>query len=275
MASALSYYTLLSLSPLLLVVVGVAGLIFGEEAVRGQLIDEMRGLVGEEGAQAIQTLIAATHEGDRDVISTVVGLVTLAVGATTVFAQLQASLNRIWDVKAAKERVKDSVLTFVRQRLLSLAMVLAIGFLLIVSLTLNAALSALDGYLDRAMPGSAAIWQALNSLVSFALITALIAMIFKFLPDRRVPWRDVWFGALVTGALLTVGKYLIGLYLGHASFTSTFGAAASLVILMVWVYYASIIVFFGAEVTQVYCRRMHGGLPPPSPHAVPEERHAA
>lgn len=273
MASALSFYTLLSLSPLLLVVIGVAGLVFGEEAVRGRLVGEVSGLVGKEGAEAIQMVIANTSLGKRDVISTIVGLVTLVIGATTVFVQLQSSLNTIWDVKASTEKVKYAVLAFVRQRLLSLAMVLAVGFLLIVSLVLNAALSAIDTYLAHVLPGSEAIWQVVNTVVSLVLITLLIALMFKYLPDRKVPWRDVWFGAAVTGVLLTAGKYLIGLYLGQASFASTFGAAASVVILMVWIYYASLILFFGAEVTQVHSRRKRrGDLPPPSAHAVEEAR---
>lgn len=273
MASALSFYTLLSLSPLLLVVIGVAGLVFGEEAVRGRLVGEVSGLVGEEGAEAIQLVIANTSLGRRDLLSTIVGLVTLVIGATTVFVQLQSSLNTIWDVKARTEKVKYALLGFVRQRLLSLAMVLAIGFLLMVSLVLNAALSALDGYLAHVLPGSETVWVVINTAVSLVLITLLIALMFKYLPDRRVPWRDVWFGAAVTGVLLTIGKYLIGLYLGQASFASTFGAAASVVILMVWIYYASIILFFGAEVTQVHSRRKRAGhLPPPSAHAVEEAR---
>lgn len=273
MASALSFYTLLSLSPLLLVVIGVAGLAFGEEAVRGRLVGEVSGLVGKEGAEAIQTVIANTSIGRRDLMSTIVGLVTLVLGATTVFVQLQSSLNTIWDVKASTEKVKYALLAFVRQRLLSLAMVLAVGFLLVVSLVLNAALTAIDAYLAHVLPGSETIWQVVNTAASLVLITALIALMFKYLPDRRVPWRDVWFGAAITGVLLTAGKYLIGLYLGQASFASTFGAAASVVILMVWIYYASLILFFGAEVTQVHSRRRrHGDLPPPSVHAVEEER---
>lgn len=272
MAGALSFYTLLSLSPLLLVVVGVAGLVFGQEAVQTRLVTEMQALVGEEGAEAIRTVVLNSRLTERGWVSTIVGLVTLLVGATTVFVQLQSSLNQIWDVKASSERVKGAVLAFVRQRLLSLAMVLAIGFLLMVSLVLNAAMSAVDEYLAHAVPARATLWQVLNTAVSFALVTLLIGMMFKFLPDRRVPWRDVWFGALVTGLLLALGKYLIGLYLGHASFASAFGAAASVVVLMVWVYYASLILFFGAEVTQVYCRRVHGLLPPASRHAVEQPR---
>jgi membrane protein len=271
-ASALSFYTLLSLSPLLLMVVGVAGLVFGADAVEGQLLGEMRDLVGREGAEAIQTIIANSHHGQRDVLSTIVGAVTLVIGATTVFVQLQASLNQIWDVRASTERVRDSITSFFRQRLLSFAMVLAIGFLLIVSLVVNAALTAVDAYLARTLPGGADVWRYANAGVTLVLITSLIALMFKFLPDRRIPWRDVWLGAGITGVLLTLGKYLIGLYLGQATFASAFGAAASLVVLMVWIYYASLILFFGAEVTQVYARRRRGTLPPPSPHAVPDAR---
>ncbi|MCO5166364.1 MAG: YihY/virulence factor BrkB family protein [Planctomycetes bacterium] len=273
MSAALSFYTLLSLSPLLLVVVGVAGFVFGEDAVRGRILHEMQVLLGDQGARAVRTVIDRTDLAASGWVSTLVGLATLLFGATTVFVQLQSALNRIWDVKAAPSRVKGALLTFLRQRLLSLAMVLAIGFLLLVSLTLNAALAAVDAYLAHALPDRAALWRLLNSGVSFALVTLLIAMMFKFLPDRYIAWRDVWFGALLTGVLLALGKYLIGLYLGQATFASAFGAAASVVIFMVWVYYASMILFFGAEVTQVYSRRSHHGrLPAPSPHAVDEPR---
>lgn len=273
MAGALSFYTLLSLSPLLLVVVGVAGLVFGHEAVQGRLLVEMQSLVGDEGAEAIRTIVLNSQLTERGWVSTIVGVATLLVGATTVFVQLQSSLNQIWDVKASTERVKGALLAFLRQRLLSLAMVLAIGFLLMVSLVLNAALSAADAYLAAALPASPALWRALNAGVSLALVTLLIAMMFKFLPDRRVPWRDVWFGAVVTGVLLGAGKFLIGLYLGHATFASAFGAAASVVILMVWVYYASLILFLGAELTQVRSRRRaRGVLPPASKHAVEQPR---
>lgn len=272
MSAALSFYTLLSLSPLLLVVVGVAGLVFGEDVVRGRILDEVQALVGEQGARTIRMVIDRTGLAAGGWLSTLVGLATLLFGATTVFVQLQSSLNRIWDVKAAPSKVKGAVLGFLRQRLLSLAMVLAIGFLLLVSLTLNAALTAVDAYLEHVVPDRATLWRVLNSGVSFGLVTLLIAMMFKFLPDRRIHWRDVWFGAVITGLLLALGKYLIGLYLGQATFASVFGAAASVVIFMVWVYYASMILFFGAEVTQVYCRRMHGVLPAASDHAVDEPR---
>lgn len=272
MAGALSFYTLLSLSPLLLVVVGVAGLVFGREAVQDRLLTEMQALVGDEGARAIQTVILNSRLVERGWLSTLVGLVTLLVGATTVFVQLQSSLNHIWDVKASGQRVKGAVLAFVRQRLLSLAMVLAIGFLLMVSLVLTAGLSAVDAYLAHAVPARATLWRLLNSGASLALVTLLIAMMFKFLPDRRIPWRNVWFGAAITGVLLGAGKHLIGLYLGQATFASAFGAAASVVVLMVWVYYASLILFFGAEVTQVYSRRRDGVLPAPSQYAVDEAR---
>lgn len=272
MAGALSFYTLLSLSPLLLVVVGVAGLVFGQEAVQARLLAEMQALVGDEGAEAIRTIVLNTRLTERGLASTIVGVVTLVIGATTVFVQLQSSLNKIWDVKAEPSRIKGAVMAFVRQRLLSLAMVLAIGFLLMVSLVLNAAMSALDAWVSHALPARVTLWKALNSAASFALVTLLIGMMFKFLPDRRVPWRNVWFGAVVTGLLLAVGKYLIGLYLGHATFASAFGAAASVVVLMVWVYYASLILFLGAEVTSVYCRRVDGAAPPPSRHAVEQPR---
>lgn len=251
MAAAVSYYTLLALAPLLLVVLAIAGLVFGREAVEGQLVSEIRGLLGEQGAQVIQLVIQNAAAPDKSRLSLAIGLVMLMVGASGVFLQLQSALNRIWGVEAAPKR--SALWRFLRHRLVSFAMVFGIGFLLLVSLVLSAALSAINAHYQSLLPW-AFVWQALNALGSLLVITLLNAMIFRFLPDVRLAWRDVWLGAFTTAVLFTLGKSAIGVYLGRASIGSSYGAAGSLVVLVVWVYYASLIFFVGAEITQVYGR---------------------
>jgi membrane protein len=251
-AAALSYYTLLSMAPLLLVVTGVSGYLISEAVVQRELIGEMRDLVGEQGAELMHTVIANASGPERGVVSTLIGVALILVGATTVFAQLQAALNRVWHVEA----VPANALTgFVRARLISFAMVLGIGFLLLVSLLASAVLVALHDYLHRLIPGFAVVWSVADLLGSFALVTILIALLFKFVPDVHIDWRSTWLGALATALFFTLGKSLIGLYLGRASVGSAYGAAGSAVVLMVWVYYASLILFFGAALTRVIARR--------------------
>jgi membrane protein len=270
LAAALSYYTLLSLAPILLVVVGMVGLIFGGDVVREGVVTEIRGLVGEAGAEVIRTVIEEAGRPGKGVVSLVIGIVTLIIGASTVFGQLQSALNRIWDVEADPE--KSAIGSFIRTRLLSLAMVIGIGFLLLVSLIVSAALAALGGYLEARTALPAGLLQAVNLLTSLGIITLLFAMMFKLLPDVKLAWRDVWFGAFVTAALFTAGKYLIGLYLGHASIGSSYGAAGSVVVLMAWVYYSSLIVFLGAEITQVRRSRRLGKSAAPAENAVHKAR---
>ena len=270
LAAALSFYTLLSLAPLVLIVVALAGLLFGHEAVAGRIVVEMRGLVGEAGAEVIQTVLRESSSPGKGVVSLAIGIATLVFGATTVFAELQSALNKIWDVEADPDRGK--FWSFVRTRLLSLAMVVGIGFLLLVSLLVSAGISGVGEWLEGRWALSAAIWQAINLVVSLGIVTLLFAMVFKLMPDAKLAWKDVWFGAFVTAALFTVGKYLIGLYLGHASLGSSYGAAGSVVVLMVWVYYASIIVFLGAEITKVHTVRRRGAKPPPTELAVSARR---
>jgi membrane protein len=253
LAAALSYYTLLSLAPLVLVTVAVADLVFEQSAVEGRVVTEMRGLVGDEGASVVQTVLQNANNPAKGRISVVIGIVVLLVGATTVFVQLQTALNRIWKVDVKPH--KSAIWRFIKERLLSLAMVLAVGFLLLVSLVVSTALSAID---DSALPtvtAAPAVLYALHTLVSLVVITLLFAMIFKVLPDAQVTWRDVWFGATTTSVLFTLGKSLIGLYLGRTAVGSAYGAAGSLVVLTVWVYYAAMIVFFGAELTFIQSRR--------------------
>lgn len=253
MAAALSYYMLLSLAPMLLVVVGIAGLVFGHEASSGQLVHKLQTVVGRQSAAAIQSILAHASKPGSGIVSTAVGVVMLLIGASSVFVQLQTDLNRIWNVTPSSSR--GMIGAFLRGRLLSLAMVLSLGFLLLVSLLVSAVISGLHNYLAHLFPGAVLMLSLVNEGVSLGLITAIIAMIFYFLPDAAVAWRDVWAGAFITSLLFTVGKYLIGLYLGNAGISSVYGAAGSLVVLMIWVYYASLIFFLGAEITRVYAAR--------------------
>ena len=266
LAGALSYYTLLSIAPLLLVVIATAGLFLDGDAVRAQIIDQISGLVGHSSAEFVESIIVRADQPYRGVVAMLIGLAITIFGATTVFAQLQAALNRIWHVQAAPGR--SAIWSYLQQRLLSMGMVLTIAFLLLISLAISALLAALQGYVERFLPGDWIIWRVLNVLISLGLITLLIAMIFKFLPDAKIDWRDTWFGAFITALLFTAGKFLIGMYLGQASIGSTYGAAGSAVVLMVWIYYASLILFFGAKVTQVVARQRGAGIEP-SEHAQP------
>jgi|RhiMethySRZTD1v2_1073278.scaffolds.fasta_scaffold139980_2 membrane protein len=260
LSAAVSYYTLLSLAPIVLVTVAVTGLVFGREAVEGRVVVEMRGLVGESGAEVIQTVLENARNPVASTWSLILGLAMLLVGATTVFIQLQDALNRIWDVVPKPNA--NAFRSFVKDRLLSVAMVFGIGFLLMVSLVVSAAVSALGDWAGGPFDTSPVALQVVNVLGSLAVIALLFAMIFKFLPDVHVAWREVWFGALATSVLFTAGKYVIGLYLGRASVGSAYGAAGSVVVVMVWVYYASLIVFFGAELTHVHAQRARGRIAP-------------
>lgn len=266
LAAALSFYTLLSLSPLVLVVVSVAGLVWGQEAVREQLVSEVDRLAGSAGADSVRLVLQNVENPKQNRISVAIGLATLLFGAATVFGQLQTSLNQIWNVKAVP--TSRVIWSLIRTRLLSMALVLAVGFVLLVSLILSAALAGLHGYLSQTMPKGGAIWEGVNLAVSLVVISLLIAAIYRVLPDVNIGWRYVWTGAFVTAVLFGVGKLLIGLYLGHASIGSAYGAAGSLVVFLVWVYYSSLILFLGAEITQVYARR-RGAWITPEEHAAP------
>lgn len=256
LAAALSYYTLLSVAPLVLITVAVAGLVFERAGVEGKVVTEIRALVGDEGAEVVHTVLRNANSPAGATRSVVIGIVLLLVGATTVFVQLQNSLNRIWKVDVKPH--ESAIRSFIKERLLSVAMILGIGFLLLVSLLVNAGLSAV-GDSARGMVGDAPpVLHAVNMLISGVVSTLLFAMMFKVLPDAHVRWRDVWFGAVTTSVLFTLGKYLIGLYLGRAGLGSAYGAAGSLVVLTVWVYYASMIVFFGAELTYIRSRHRRG-----------------
>ncbi len=252
LAAALAYYSLLSLAPLLVITIAIAGFFFGYDAARGKVAGELGAVVGVQAAAGIQSVVASAHSPASGIVSTCIGVVTLFVGASGVFGELQASLNAIWEVKRKPGR---GVWGEVRERFLSFTMVLGVAFLLLVSLVLNAILSAVGARFTEALPGGEVVWQAFNFVFSLSVITGLFALIFKFVPDAEVRWRDVWLGAAVTAALFTIGKVLLGLYLGKAAIGSAYGAAGSLIALVVWVYYAAQILLLGAEFTQVQARR--------------------
>jgi membrane protein len=265
LGAALAYYTIFSLAPLLLVALAVAGLLWNRGQIQGQLIAEIQGLMGPQGAQAVQTMLANAGRHGSGVLPTILGVVTILFGATGVFVQLQTSLNRIWNVEA---RPGAGIWSFVKTRLISFGMVLGVGFLLLVSLVVSTAVSAVGKWATGLLPGSETIMQVLTFVVSFALIIFLLALIYKFVPDVEIAWKDVWIGAVVTALLFTLGKFLIGLYLGKSSVASTYGAAGSLVIVLLWIYYSAQILFLGAEFTQVYATH-YGSQIRPSKHAVP------
>lgn len=264
LASSVAYYTVFSMAPLLIIAIAIAGAIFGEEAARGEIVEQIQNLVGEQGAQFIET---AVENADKPRISSwasVISIAVLLIGASGVFIQLQNALNIVWDVTVKPDA---GIMNFIRKRLLSFSAVLGIGFLLLVSLLASALLSGMSKYMSDLLPGADWIWQLVNNLVSFGFITLMFALMFRYLPDVNIKWSDVWIGALITTALFILGKHLLGLYLGQSSFGSTYGAAGSLVIFLAWVYYSAQILFFGAEFTQAYAQE-YGGRIVPNDHAM-------
>jgi membrane protein len=266
LAAALSYYALFAIAPLLVIVIAIAGLFFGEEAARGAIAGQLQGLVGEQSAQTIQEMVAnAGSNRSSGIFATIVGIVTLVFGALGVFGQLQDALNTIWEVQPKPNRGWMEV---IKDRLAPFTMVLGIAFLLLVSLVISAALAALGKFFGGIFPGFALVGQILNFVVSFGVITLLFAMMYKYLPDVKIAWSDVWIGAAATALLFTIGRLLIGLYLGRSSTASSYGAAGSLVIVLIWVYYSAQILFFGAEFTQVYAKT-YGSKIQPADNAMP------
>lgn len=263
MGAALAYYTLFSLAPLLLIVISVAGLIFGEDAAHGEITYQLRSLMGDAGASAVQDLLASVRQPAEGSVATAVGLLLLLVGATTVFAELQDALDRIWRVPA-RIRTKGW-LALVRARLLSFGMILAIGFLLSVSLVVSAVLALLGKWVEPLFGGWYVVGATANAIGSFLLVAAMFALIYKVLPRVRVQWKDVWTGAVFTALLFTFGKLLIGLYISRFGVISGFGAAGSLVIVLLWVYYSAQVFLFGAEFTWVYANACGSRKPAPPP----------
>lgn len=264
LGAALAYYTIFSVAPLLLIAIVMAGLIFGQAAAQGQIVTLIQEQVGAEAAESIQAMISSISKSNTSVIATVIAIVTVLVGASNFFNQLKDALNTIWNVTPKRGR---GVRGIVQDRLLALAMVLFIGFLLIASLIASTVVSAASSFFEDALPGSALLWQLIGAAISFGIVTLLFAMIFKILPDVEIAWSDVWIGAAVTSLLFTIGTFLIGLYLGRSSVSSIFGAAGSLVVILLWVYYSALILLFGAEFTEVYANK-YGSQVVPAQHAV-------
>lgn len=259
LAAALAYYTIFSIAPLLIIVIAIAGAVFGEEAARGQIVGQIQGLIGREGAEFIEAAIQNANKPQTGAIASIISFLVLILGATGLFTELQDSLNTIWEVKPKPGR---GILNIFRQRFLSFAMVIGIGFLLLVSLVISTALTALVTYFSNMIPGVDFIWQIVNFILSFAITTLLFGSIFKVLPDVKITWSDVLIGSVITSILFSIGRFLLGQYLGNGSFGSTYGAAGSLVVILAWVNYAAQILFFGAEFTQVYARRYGSGIVP-------------
>jgi membrane protein len=264
LGAALAYYTVFALAPSLILIIALAGLFLGKDAAQGQIVAEVQGLVGPRAAEAIQAAIdnARTEGG---LVATGLGIVTLLFGLWGVFGELQDALNTIWGVAPRPGR---GVLDIIKQRFWSFAMVVGIGFLLLVSLAVSAALAALGKFFYWLLPSPAFLIEGINAVFSWVIITLLFAVIFKLLPDVTIPWSNVWIGAGVTALLFTIGKSLIGLYLGRSTAASTYGAAGSLVVILIWIYYSAQVLFFGAEFTKVYARRS-GKLVVPERTAVP------
>lgn len=263
LGAALAYYTVFSIAPLLVIAIAVAGLAFGREAAQGQVSQQVQHLVGKEGGEAVEAMVQSASDTGRGTVATVLGVVMLLVGAAGLFGQLQDALNTVWEVQPKPGR---GVWGFVRDRFLSLSMVLGVAFLLLVSLVISAALAAVGGLFGDWQTGI--IGQAVTAAVDVVVVSLLFALIFRFLPDAEVAWRDVWFGAVVTAVLFTIGKVLIGVYLGRAGVASSYGAAGSLAVLLIWLYYAAQIFLFGAELTKAYATHM-GSRIKPKPHAEP------
>jgi membrane protein len=253
LGAALAYYTVFAIAPLFLIVLHVSSLWFGEEAARHELFGQIQGLLGTQGGKAIESIVtSAAQQPQTGWWATCLATVTLLIAATGVFVELQDALNTIWHVE---RNPGSGIFQFVKDRLLSFAMILGGGFLLLVSLVISAGLSGLGHYLHGELPAERMAWTVLNFAVSLAVITALFTMIFKFLPDVRIAWRDVWLGGFITAVLFNLGKFLLGFYLGRSSVTSAYGAAGSLVVILLWVYYSAQILFFGAQLTRVYANR--------------------
>jgi membrane protein len=259
LAAALAYYTAFSIAPLLVIVIAVAGLAFGEEAARGEIVLQIQNQVGADTAELIQTMIESARSESAGILATILGVATIALGAAGFFGQLQDALNTVWEVQPRPGR---GIKEIIRERFLSFTMVLGIGFLLLVSLILSAVLASLHNFVTGLLPEAQVITQLLNFLLSFGVITVLFAMIYKVLPDAQIAWKDVWAGAVVTALLFTIGKFALSLYLGNSSVASSYGVAGSFVVMLLWIYYSAQILLFGAEFTRVYAMRYGSRIVP-------------
>jgi membrane protein len=259
LGAALAFYTVFALAPGLIVIIALAAFLLGQEAAQGQIIDQVEDLIGVAGAQAIQAAIESARSAGGSLVATGLGALTLLFGLWGVFGELQDALNTIWGVTARPWR---GVIGAVKERFWSFTLVVGIGFLLLVSLAASAWLAAVGKFFAQLSPLPVAVMETANALLSFVTITLMFAVIYKLLPDVRITWRDVWVGAAVTALLFTIGKSLIGLYLGRSTVASVYGAAGSLIVILLWIYYSAQVVFFGAEFTKVYSRRFGSVIVP-------------
>lgn len=254
MGAAIAFYTVFSLAPLVIIVIGVAGFFWGHEAVQGQLFHQVSALVGAEGGKAVESVVLGAQEPAQGIAATVLSVVMLMVGATTVFSELQSALDRIWRVDTKKQ---SGIWALIRARLLSFGLILTLAFLLIVSLIVSTVLAALGSWLGGGVPGWETLLQTVNAAITLGILTLLFGMIYRFMPQVEVAWRDVWAGAFATAVMFEIGKFLIGLYMAKASVASSYAAAGSLVVVLIWVYYAAQVFLLGAEFTRVYAEA-HG-----------------
>lgn len=252
LSAALAYYTIFSIPPLLIIAIAIAAQLFDRAAVQQQVINQIGGLIGDAGAEVVESILDNSDEPGETAVAAIISVFTLLLGASGVFGELHNALNAIWEVQAKPGR---GIWGTIKDRFFSFTMVLGVGFLLLVSLIISAGLAAVNEFISGVMPGLVILAQVINFLVSFGVVTLLFGLIYKVVPDVKIAWRDVWVGALVTAFLFTVGKFAIGLYLGNSAPGSTYGAAGSLIVLLLWVYYSAQILFFGAEFTQVYANR--------------------
>lgn len=252
MSAALAYYTLFSLAPLMVISIAIAGLVFGDEAARGAIVDQIQGLIGSDAAHGVQAMLTSARKPSTGVFAEVIGLTVLIVGATGAFSEVYTALNNIWQTPPEKLSGAWSV---IKARLLGFGLVLVVGFLMLVSLVLSAGLVAFTKYAGGLLPLPAILFKGIELIFTTAILTALFAMIFRILPEAQINWRDVWIGALATAALFSLGKYLISLYIGKSLPASAYGAAGSVVVLIAWVYYSALILYFGAEFTRAYARK--------------------
>src|SRR5437667_3283819 len=265
LSAALAFYTIFSIAPVLLIAMGVASFFLAPDTAADQIVGEMEKMIGAQGANAVRQVIESSRGFGKGLWAVSVGIVTLIMGATAVFGELQSALNKIWDIKAKPDR--GVITSLVVDRLHSFSIAVSVGFLLLVSLVISAVISGLQSYMNNWLPGVPWVWQTANVVSSFFVIAVLFAVIYRFLPDVVISWKDVWIGAAVTALLFSATSYLIGIYRGQTAAASAFGAAGSLVVLLFWVYYSALISFLGAEFTQVYARRYGPGIRPQK-HAV-------
>jgi membrane protein len=251
MGAAVAFYTIFAIAPLFILVLALAGVLFGHDAAKNELFDEISNLIGKNGSQSVQSILIAADRPKASLFATIVGFITLFIGASSVFIQLQQALNAIWNVRLKATGLRR----FLKYRILSFVALLGIGFLLLVSLIISAVLDALDKWIGGIVPAHIFFWHVLDFAASLGIITLLFAMIFKMLPDVRIAWRDVWIGSLITALLFTIGKYLLGAYLGRGSLSSAYGAAGSFVVVLLWVYYSAQILLLGAAFVRVYAER--------------------